>query len=158
MAVNSSPRQNRRNARRIDPTANALRLVKDGRRADRELLSSELRRLDQLRTQSDRLTEKLDKERKDWARQASKAESQRLNALLAASKADAALALAKVEASTLASDKQIAVLTANQYTAGGGVTATDKAAAHGVVTRTEVIGYLVAAGTLLVALHAFKVF
>jgi hypothetical protein len=99
----------------IDPTANVLSLVAAETKRQDDLRAAEAKRVSDLNEQSEKFNEKLEEQRRFFETEAKKAEAGRIDSLLAADKANVALALAKQEAQAQAQDKRIAALEQNQY-------------------------------------------
>src|ERR1700730_14653554 len=99
----------------IDPTANVLALVGAETKRQDDLRAAEAKRVSDLDAQAEKFHSKLEAQRQFFESEARKAEAGRIDSLLAADKANVALALAKQEAQAQAQDKRIAALEQNQY-------------------------------------------
>jgi hypothetical protein len=99
----------------IDPTANVLALVGAETKRQDDLRAAEAKRVSDLDSQAEKFHSKLEAQRQFFESEARKAEAGRIDSLLAADKANVALALAKQEAQAQAQDKRIAALEQNQY-------------------------------------------
>jgi hypothetical protein len=99
----------------IDPTANVIKLVDAAIARQDDLRAAEAQRVSDLNDQADKFNTKLEEQRRFFETEAKKAEAGRIDSLLAADKANVALALAKQEAQAIAQDKRIAALEQNQY-------------------------------------------
>jgi hypothetical protein len=99
----------------IDPTANVLSLVEAAVTRINDLRDTDLKWQRELREQEHKCGEQLQAERQRADSEAKRAESGRIDSLLAASTNNVALALAKQESQALAQEKRIAVVEQNQY-------------------------------------------
>jgi hypothetical protein len=99
----------------IDPTANVLALVGAETKRQDDLRAAEANRVKDIGDLTEKFADKLEQQRQFFETQAKTAEAGRIDSLLAADKANVALALAKQEAQAQAQDKRIAALEQNQY-------------------------------------------
>ena len=139
----------------IDPTANVLALVAAETKRQDDLRNAEAKRVADLNFQADKFTDKLEEQRTFFETEAKKAEAGRIDSLLAADKANVALALAKQEAQAQAQDKRIAALEQNQYQGvGAGVKrGEDRQQSQWIIGL--IIGLVVAAASILSRLPVF---
>jgi hypothetical protein len=140
----------------IDPTANVTAQLGGAvLRLDDLRINDRIWR-DRLDNQTEKWRDKLDAERVRADALALKAEAGRLDALLLANTSNVALALGKQEGTTLAQDRRIATLEANQYQSGGANQQRTVERSQGNVDRSllvSIVGIIVGAGAAYLALH-----